>query len=102
MSYRVEIVKRAEQSAREVVRWIAEDSPEKATLWYLDFLEAAESLETFPARCAIIPENEGNQSSDILSLGNIESFFGLRMRRFTSFTFGTKNKSRSISKIFEP
>lgn len=59
MSYRVEIVKRAEQSAREVVRWIAEDSPEKATLWYLDFLEAAESLETFPARCAIIPENEG-------------------------------------------
>ena len=99
MSYRVEIVKRAEQSAREVVRWIAEDAPEKATLWYLDFLEAAESLEAFPARCAIIPENEGQPVFRHL---NIESFFGLKMRRFTSFTFDTKNKSRSMSKIFKP
>lgn len=59
MSYRVEITEKAERTARAIVRWIGDYSPEKATDWYLDFLEAAESLSTFPARCPVIPESEG-------------------------------------------
>ena len=43
---------------REIVLWIADYSPEKATDWYFDFLAAAESLAIFPVRCAIIPESE--------------------------------------------
>ncbi|MBS1807522.1 MAG: type II toxin-antitoxin system RelE/ParE family toxin [Acidobacteria bacterium] len=59
MSYRVEITEKAERAVRDIVRWIAETSPEKAMDWHADFLDAVESLETFPARCAIIPETEG-------------------------------------------
>jgi toxin ParE1/3/4 len=57
MSFRVEITEPAEQDAKEAVRWIAQHSPEKATLWYFDFLEAADSLREFPARCPIAPES---------------------------------------------
>ena len=57
MSFRVEITEPAEQDAREVIRWIAQHSPEKAPLWYFDFLEAADSLREFPARCPIAPES---------------------------------------------
>lgn len=57
MSFRVEITEPAEQDAREAVRWIAQHSPEKASLWYFDFLEAADSLREFPTRCPIAPES---------------------------------------------
>jgi len=53
MSFRVEITEPAEQDAREAVRWIAQHSPEKASLWYFDFLEATDSLQEFPSRCPI-------------------------------------------------
>jgi len=53
MSYHVEITEPAEQDAREAVHWIVQYSPEKASLWYFDFLEAANSLQEFPARCPI-------------------------------------------------
>ena len=57
MSYRVEITDPAESDAREAVRWIAQYSTDKATLWYFDFLDAADSLQNFPARCSIAPES---------------------------------------------
>jgi plasmid stabilization system protein ParE len=37
MSDRVEISGPAEDDAREAVRWIAQYSTDKATLWYFDF-----------------------------------------------------------------
>ncbi|MEK7829918.1 MAG: type II toxin-antitoxin system RelE/ParE family toxin [Acidobacteriota bacterium] len=57
MSYRVEITKPAEEDARVAVDWIAQYSKEKAVLWYFDFLEVADSLQEFPARCPIAPES---------------------------------------------
>ena len=75
MSYRVEITERTERAAREIVLWIAEYSPEKATDWYMDFLAAAETLETFPARCAIIPENDGHPIFRHLIFGKYRIIF---------------------------
>ena len=75
MSYHVEITERAERAAREIVIWIADYSPEKATDWYMDFLEAVESLETFPARCAIIPEYEGQPVFRHLIFGKYRIIF---------------------------
>lgn len=57
MSFQVEITEPAEGDAREAVRWIAQYAPEKASLWYFDFLAAADSLQEFPARCPLAPES---------------------------------------------
>ncbi len=75
MSYRVEITERAERAVREIVLWIAEYSPEKAADWYFDFLVAAESLASFPARCAIIPESEENPIFRHLIFGKYRIIF---------------------------
>ena len=66
MSYRVEITEPAERDVREALRWIAQYSPEKAALWYFDFLEAADGLQNFPARCSVAPE-----SSEALELRHL-------------------------------
>ncbi len=58
MSYKVEFTEQAQAEAREAARWIAEYSPEEATLWYFDLIEAVESLENFPARCPLAPESK--------------------------------------------
>lgn len=61
MSYSIEITDPAEQDARNVARWIAQSSLEKSTLWYFDFLEAADGLQNFPARCPIAPESSSQR-----------------------------------------
>src|SRR2546421_1376657 len=58
MSYQVEITEKAQEEAREAMRWMSQSSPEKAALWYFEFLEKAQSLENFPARCPLAPESE--------------------------------------------
>lgn len=58
MSFKVTVEKEAEEDMKETARWIAQYSPEKATLWYFDVLEAIESLENFPARCPLAPESK--------------------------------------------
>ena len=69
MSYRVEITEPAEAEAREAARWIAQYSLEKATLWYFDFLEAADSLQNFPARCPFAPESSDTRELRHLLFG---------------------------------
>lgn len=69
MSYRVEITEPAEDDARDAVRWIAQYSADKATIWYFDFLEAADSLQSFPARCSIAPESSETQELRHLLFG---------------------------------
>lgn len=58
MSYKVEITEKAQAEAREVVRWIAEHSPEKAGLWHFELTRKVDSLENFPARCPLAPESK--------------------------------------------
>jgi plasmid stabilization system protein ParE len=58
MSFKVVVEKEAEEDMKDAVRWIARYSPDKATLWFFDATEAIESLERFPARCPLAPENK--------------------------------------------
>jgi plasmid stabilization system protein ParE len=57
MSFKVVVEKEAEEDMKDAVHWIAQYSPDKATLWYFDATEAIESLENFPARCPLAPES---------------------------------------------
>jgi len=58
MSFKIVIEKEAEEDLKDAARWIAQYSPNKATLWYFDATEAIESLENFPARCPLAPESK--------------------------------------------
>ncbi|MGH9842332.1 MAG: type II toxin-antitoxin system RelE/ParE family toxin [Blastocatellia bacterium] len=58
MSFNVVVEKEAEEDMKEAVRWIAQYSPDKATLWYFDTTEAIESLENSPYRCPLAPESK--------------------------------------------
>ncbi len=58
MSFKVVVEKEAEEDLKAAARWIAQDSPDKAALWYFDAIESIESLENFPARCPLAPESK--------------------------------------------
>ena len=57
MSYQVKTTHQAEVEAEAIYLWIAQYSPERATLWYFDLQAASESLANSPARCARAPES---------------------------------------------
>jgi plasmid stabilization system protein ParE len=57
MSYRIVIEQPAYADLDEAYEWIAQYSPEKATLWYFDKTERIESLQNNPKRCSLAPEN---------------------------------------------
>ena len=56
--YSVEITPAAERDVEEIWTYIADDSPENATAFFMRLEEQIEALEQFPARCPLIPENE--------------------------------------------
>jgi plasmid stabilization system protein ParE len=58
MSFKVVVENEAKEDLKDAARWIAQYSPDKATLWYFDATEAIESLEKFPARCPMAPESK--------------------------------------------
>lgn len=56
--YNVEITVAAERDVEEIWTYIAADSPENATAFIVRLEEQIDSLEQFPERCPLIPENE--------------------------------------------
>ena len=58
MSYDIIVHPAADEDLQQAAHWIAQYSPEKATLWYFDALQAIESLRNFPARCSFAPERK--------------------------------------------
>ena len=56
--FRVRISETAERDVEEIWRFISQDSLEVATAFVLHLEERVSTLETFPARCPLIPENE--------------------------------------------
>lgn len=58
MSYNIIVHPAADEDLQRAAHWIAQYSPEKATLWYFNALEAIESLRNFPARCSFARERE--------------------------------------------
>ncbi len=56
--FRVEITPTAEADIEDIWSYIAEDSTESATAFILALEEQVVTLESFPERCPLIPENE--------------------------------------------
>jgi plasmid stabilization system protein ParE len=54
----VKITRTAEQDIEETWTFIAQDSPEEAKKFIRRLEEHIETLERFPERCPLIPENE--------------------------------------------
>ena len=55
--FRVEITRTAEADAGDIWRFIGRDSPEAADRFVSDLEQQVHTLERFPERCALIPEN---------------------------------------------
>ena len=56
--FRVSITRAAENDIDQAWSFIAQDSPETADKFISRLEEQIETLEIFPNRCALIPENE--------------------------------------------
>jgi len=56
--FRVSITRAAESDIDQAWSFIAQDSPETADKFISRLEEQIETLEVFPNRCALIPENE--------------------------------------------
>lgn len=56
--YQVRITKRAERDIEEIWSFIAGDSPAEATKFVFQLEKQVRTLERFPERCSLIPENE--------------------------------------------
>src|SRR5689334_398412 len=57
MSYTVIIQPPARKDIQEASRWLSKHSREKASVWYFELMQAIESLENFPLRCSLAPED---------------------------------------------
>ena len=55
MKYRIVILPSAKADIKEAARWMRQYSQEKASAWVDGIEEAIRSLDTFPARCALVP-----------------------------------------------
>ena len=56
--YRVDITASAEADISEIWDYIAQDNPDSATAFILRLEEQIGTLEGFPDRCPLVPENE--------------------------------------------
>ena len=56
--YRVDITATAEADTAALWDYIAQDNPDAATAFILRLEEQINSLERYPKRCPLIPENE--------------------------------------------
>jgi len=56
--FRVDITATAESDVAGIWEYIAQDKPEAATAFVLRLEEQISTLENFPERCQLVPENE--------------------------------------------
>ncbi len=57
MAYRVELAKSAEAQLEELYLWVVERAPIRGSAWYNGLEQAVFSLDQYPERCSIAPEN---------------------------------------------
>jgi plasmid stabilization system protein ParE len=57
MKYSVVVTAAAKQNLRTAYLWAAERAPQTALAWFDRFEAELNSLESFPERCALAPEN---------------------------------------------
>jgi toxin ParE1/3/4 len=59
MAFRVEITEEAEHDAKAILDWlISEEAGEAGLRWFQRLKEAIASLDIFPGRCPLAPENK--------------------------------------------
>jgi len=58
MNYAVTITQQALEEFEAAFAWLAQRTPQHAPPWYNRVLDSINSLEQFPSRCPIAPENE--------------------------------------------
>lgn len=58
MAYTIIVEERAKADIRTAALWMAQFSPEKATLWHFEIEEAILSLEKMPNRCPRARESQ--------------------------------------------
>ncbi len=58
MNFEIIIQPSAQIEIEYAYQWIASQSPSRAIRWYNNLIDTIYSLETFPTRCVIAPENE--------------------------------------------
>jgi len=56
--FKVEITQTAEKDVAEIWEYIAQDIPDAATAFIMRLEEQIGTLERFPERCPLVPENE--------------------------------------------
>jgi plasmid stabilization system protein ParE len=58
MTFRVEISADAERDAEAILEWLlSEQAGETGIRWFVELERAIKSLESFPERCALAPED---------------------------------------------
>jgi plasmid stabilization system protein ParE len=58
MTYHVIIQPQAEADIEAAYLWKRDNVPQAAVRWFAEIVEAINSLDQFPARCPLAPENE--------------------------------------------
>lgn len=58
VKFQVKITRSAEKDVEEIWNYIASDSPNQASKFILELESQIITLERFPERCSLIPENE--------------------------------------------
>jgi len=99
--FRVRIPRAAERDIEEPWNFITHDSPEEANKFVRRLEEQIKTLETFPERCPLIPENEilGTRYRHLL-YGNYRSVF--RIARKTVYVLRVIHGVRLLdSSMFE-
>ncbi len=99
--FRVRIARAAERDIEEIWDFIAHDSPEEADKFIRRLEEQIETLERFPERCPLIPENEilGTHYRHLLH-GNYRTVF--RIARKTVYVLRIVHGARLLnSSMFE-
>ena len=61
--YRLIIQPPALDDLDEAYQWIREQAPEAAARWFNGFVEALNTLATFPDRCGLAPENDAVEAA---------------------------------------
>jgi toxin ParE1/3/4 len=79
--FRVRISRVAERDVEEIWKFISQDDVESATDFLLHLERQVSTLETFPERCPLIPENEllGTQYRHLIH-GNYRTIFRIAGR----------------------
>ena len=61
MNYQLVVTREAQVDAVDICFWLSEASVESGLRWYAEFEAAVDSLQTFPMRCPLARDVEGER-----------------------------------------